>query len=79
MTIDAYTALSLALRTGMMIPVHNAVQYTYFGGTKLIHAIRFFLNESEIAHIVHTYVGGTPTSDGAMLHRQELKSTPFSA
>jgi hypothetical protein len=79
MTIDAYTALTLALRTGMMIPVHNAVEYTYFGGTKLIRAIRFFLNESEIGHIVHTYVGGTPTNDGAMLHRQELKSTPFSA
>jgi hypothetical protein len=79
MTIDAYTALTLALRTGMMIPVHNAVEYTYFGGTRAIRAIRFFLNESEIAHIAHTYVGGTPTSDSAMLHRQALINAPFSA
>lgn len=79
MTIDAYTALTLALRTGMMIPVHNAVEYTYFAGTKLIRAIRFFLNESEIAHISHTYIGGTPTNDGAMLLRQQLINAPFTA
>jgi hypothetical protein len=77
MTIDAYTALTLALRTGMMIPVHNAVEYEYFPGTRTIEIIHFFLNESEIAHIVHFYVGGIPTSDNAILRRQQLGDGPF--
>jgi hypothetical protein len=78
MTIEHYAQRYLNDRFGMPTPLHTKVRYQYFPGTQLIKVIRFFLNESEVAHILHTYSGGIPTSNSAPLLEQELKSGPFS-
>lgn len=68
---------ALRVTTGMANPLHNKVRYAYFPGTQLVKVIRFFLNENEVAHILHTYVGGIPTSNSASLLEQELVTGPF--
>jgi len=77
MQIELYAQRYLNDRIGMPIPLHTKVRYQYFPGTQLIKVIRFFLNESEVAHILHAYVGGTPNSNSALPLEQELKTGPF--
>jgi hypothetical protein len=77
MTIELYSHRYLNDRFGMPVPLHTRLRYEYFPGTNLIKVIRFFLNESEVAHILHAYVGGTPISNSALPLELELKSGPF--
>jgi len=77
MNSENYAQRTLADRSGMPTPLHTRVRYQYFPGTQLIKVIRFFLNESEVAHILHTYIGGVPASNSASLLEQELKNGPY--
>lgn len=78
MTIDAYTALSLALRTGMQPPLHNKIRNHYFAtAPDLIEAVSLLLHESESHHFLYTYVGGIPTNNSAKVATIELKAGAF--